>query len=129
MAEGRDMRRLKLTIGDVAITAEILNTPTADALYEAAPFTSSTQTWGEEVYFSTPVKQDQEEDARDVMNLGELAFWPPGNAIAIGYGRTPISDGDEIRLASPANVWGHAVEDVRTLSSIRSGTPIQVDKD
>jgi uncharacterized protein len=122
------MRKLRMTIGGVEITAELFDTPTADALYAAAPFTSSASTWGEEVYFSTPVSLDREPGAKAVVEAGELAFWVEGDSIAIGFGRTPISQGDEIRLAAPTNIWGRAVEDVRALAPVRSGAAVQVEK-
>ncbi len=121
------MRKLKMDIGGVELTAELFDTPTADAIYDAAPFSSTAQTWGEEVYVSTPVTAPREADARDVVEAGELAFWVEGDSIAIGFGRTPVSRGDEIRLAAPTNIWGRAVEDVRALSAVDSGAPIQVE--
>ena len=121
------MRKLKMTIGSVSITAELFETPTADALYNSAPFSSSAQTWGDEVYFSTPVQADLEADAKAVVEAGELAFWVEGDSIAIGFGPTPISEGDEIRLAAPTNIWGRAVEDVRDLRHVASGASITVE--
>ncbi|HKI98771.1 MAG TPA: cyclophilin-like fold protein [bacterium] len=121
------MRKLKMTIGSVVLEAELFETPTADALYAAAPFESNANTWGDEVYFSTPVDVAEEPDARDVMQPGDLAYWGPGHAIAIGYGRTPASRGDEIRLASPCNVWGRALGDVKQLKAVRSGAGIRVE--
>ena len=122
------MRQLKMTIGDVVIRAELFDTPTADALYAAAPFTAQASTWGDEVYFRTPVSLAREDDARAVVKPGELAFWPDGDAIAIGFGPTPISHGDECRLASPCNIWGKALDDVKTLDAVGAGAAIKVER-
>jgi hypothetical protein len=116
-----------MTIGDVVIRAELFDTPTANAIYQALPFDASANTWGEEVYFSVPVSAPLEHDARDVVEAGELAFWVEGTSIAIGFGRTPISQGDEIRLAARTNIWGRALDDVRQLKSIPSGALIKVE--
>lgn len=122
------MRRIKMTIGPVMLEAELFDTPTAEAVWNALPFTSSAQTWGEEVYFSTPVKVKLESDARDVVQPGELAFWVEGVSIAIGFGRTPIARGDEIRLAAKTNIWARAVGDVKQLKPVKAGAPIKVEK-
>ena len=122
------MRKLKMTIGGIEITAELFDTPTADAIYQNLPFSSTARTWGEEVYFDTPVTSENEADARDVVEAGELAFWLAGKAIAIGFGPTPVSQGEEIRLAARCNVWGRAVEDVRGLLVVKDGDPITVER-
>jgi hypothetical protein len=120
------MRKLKMTIGNQQIKAELFDTPTADAIWAALPFESRAQTWGKEIYFTTPVLAGLEPDARDVIEPGELAFWVDGNAIAIGFGATPVSRGEEIRLVEPTNIWGRAIDDVKQLDGIRAGTPISI---
>ncbi|MDX1487411.1 MAG: cyclophilin-like fold protein [Acidiferrobacterales bacterium] len=121
------MRRIKITAGSVELKAELLDTPTADAVYGSLPIQSRASTWGEEVYFSTPVSVAREADARDVVRAGEIAFWVEGDSIAIGFGRTPISRGDEIRLAAPTNIWAKALDDVRRLKAVKAGDPVSVE--
>ena len=118
--------RIRFDFGALTLDAELLDTPTAHAIAAALPLTSSALTWGEEVYFDVPIDVAREKDARAVITPGEIAYWPQGPAIAIGFGRTPISKGGETRLASPCNVFAKAIGNVKTLAKIRTGTEVKV---
>ena len=118
------MSVVTVTAGDIAIRVKTLDTPTALAIIAACPIISNANTWGDEVYFSTPVNVAREANAKAVVQAGELAYWPDGNAIAVGFGPTPISQGEEIRLASACNIWGHALDDDKAFSVVRNGASL-----
>ena len=120
------MARIRFDFGDLSLEAELLDTLTAKAIAAALPITSAVLTWGEEVYFDVPVKVKREPDARALVTPGEIAFWPDGPAIAIGFGRTPISKGNETRLASPCNVFAKALGNVKALGKVKTGTKVIV---
>ena len=120
------MARIRFDFGSLTLDAELLDTPTAHAVAAVLPLEARVNTWGEEVYFDVPVTAAREQGARAVVVPGEVAYWPEGPAIALGFGRTPISHGDECRLASPCNVFAKALSDVKTLGSVRSGSRVKV---
>ena len=120
------MASVEIEFDTVRLSVTLRDTETARRIAAAAPFTARVQTWGDEVYFEAPVKTEPEADARDVMNLGEIAFWMAGSCIAIGFGSTPVSQGDEIRLASAVNIWGDADIDPETMRTIAPGSQVRI---
>jgi len=103
------------------------NAETAEAVWEALPIEARANTWGDEIYFGIPVKVDPE-NPREVVGLGDLAYWPPGNAFCIFFGRTPASRGDEIRPASAVNVFGKVEGDPKVFKKVQSGDTVRIER-
>jgi hypothetical protein len=120
-------RKIRITAGRVTADAVLNGSKTADAVWAALPFSIPGETWGDEIYFGIPVKA-RAEVAREVVTLGDLGYWPPGSAFCIFFGPTPASRGDEIRPASPVNVFGRVVGDPTVFKSVRSGTTVRVER-
>ncbi len=120
------MREVLIKAGKVAIRARLLDTPTADRIWKALPIYAEAQTWGKEVYFRAPFSHDREPGAREVVSKGEIAYWPDGHSIAIGFGPTPLSKRGEIRCAGPCNVWAMALDDVDQLKAVYAGENVAV---
>jgi hypothetical protein len=120
--------RVRITAGKVTLQAELRDTPTTRALADALPFEAAAQTWGEEVYFSTPVSAKLEPDAKQVVEPGTVCFWTEGDALALPFGRTPISTDERPKLASRCNVLGSIIGDAKALAGIKAGAKVRVEK-
>lgn len=118
--------RIKIEFSDFSVRAELMETPTAQEFKGKLPFSSQINRWGEEIYFSTPVSMELESGARDVLEKGEIGYWPPGKAMAIFFGPTPASIGNECRAASAVNVFARIRDDLSGLSSVPEGSKVLV---
>lgn len=120
---------MRLTSGEIDIDLVLRATPTADAIWAAAPIEGAARTWGEEAYFDAGIGPIAlEPDASALIELGEIVYWPEGDVIAIGFGETPISAPGEIRLAAPCNIWADAIEDVTLLGAIPPGARMRLER-
>ena len=119
-------QRISIQSGEFRFEAELRNTPCAQAVAAALPFSGRAQTWGDEIYFSVDVQATLEADASDVVPVGALAFWPPGNALCIFFGPTPASQGDECRAASPVNGVGKIAGELDGLRQVPQGAEVQL---
>jgi uncharacterized protein len=119
--------KLRLSFSAVNLVMDLRDTPTSRALFEAAPFDARAQTWGDEVYFSTPVSAKLEADAEQVVDPGTVCFWTQGDALALPFGRTPISTDERPKLANACNVLGFLPE-FEFLRRIRPGDKVRVER-
>lgn len=121
-------RRISISAGGVSVMAALNDSSTADLLWGALPLEGAANTWGDEIYFRIAVQADEEDGASDVVNMGAVAYWPPGQALCLFFGHTPASRGDEIRAASAVNVMGAIDGDATVLKQVSSGTRIVVQR-
>ncbi len=122
------MPTLRIIAGPITATAQLNDSPTARLLWEALPIDGKANRWGDEVYFSIPVDADEEPEARAAVEVGEIAFWPPGNAFCIFWGPTPASRGDQPMAASPVNVLGKIDGDATQFGRVSSAARVRLEK-
>jgi hypothetical protein len=121
-------RKIIIEAGKITSEAVLAETEAASAIWDALPIESTSNTWGEEVYFSTPVTLSLDETAKEVVDMGDLGYWPTGRALCIFFGLTPMSRGDEIRPASAVNIVGKIIGDPKLFNEVRSGEKVRVRK-
>jgi hypothetical protein len=122
------VRKIRISSGGVTATATLHDNATADAIWAALPIAARGNRWGEEIYFEIPVRLSGAEDARDVLEAGELGYWPVGHAFCIFWGPTPASRSGEIRAYSPVNVFGLLEGDPRAFDGVPGGAEIQIER-
>jgi len=118
-------RRIRIIAGKIEAAAELNDTGTAQAIWEALPIKGRVRLWGDEIYFSIPLSLKLEA-GQELVNLGDLGYWPEGNAFCIFFGPTPVSQGDEIRPASPVTVFGKVIGDATIFKKVAAGTQITI---
>jgi hypothetical protein len=122
-------KKIKITAGNVAAQAVLNDSPTARKIWEALPIEANGDTWGDEIYFGIPVKAPLEKNAKEVVEVGDLGFWPPGHAFCIFFGPTPVSRGNEVRPASAVNVVGRIEGDTKVFKKVPSGAKVKIEKE
>jgi len=121
-------RKIRIKAGAIEAEAELNDTRTARAIWEALPIEGRVNLWGDEIYFSIPLSLKLEA-GQELVNIGDLGYWPDGNAFCIFFGPTPVSHGDEIRPASPVTVFGKVIGDATEFKRIVTRTKITVRKE
>ena len=121
------VKKITITTEDLKVDASLNDSETAQKIWDALPIEGRVNTWGDEIYFSIPVNVGSE-NAKAVVSEGDLGYWPPGSAFCIFFGLTPASQGDEIRPASPVNIFGKIIGDLKAFKKVRSGAKIIVEK-
>lgn len=120
-------REIRVTAGPVQVTVELLATPSADALREALPLSAEAHTWGEEIYCQVPVSAELEPEAVEVVQVGDVAYWPSGAALCLFFGPTPVSRPGEIRPASAVNRIGRIIGDPAVLAGVPAGACLMIE--
>jgi hypothetical protein len=121
-------KKIKIKAGNVEAEAVLNDSPTAGKIYEALPIEARGNTWGDEIYFAIPVKSSLEKDAKELVEVGDLAYWPSGSAFCIFFGPTPASRGSEVRPASAVNVIGKVSGDARVFKKVGDGAKVRIEK-
>ena len=122
-------RRIKISVMDISISAQLWDTPTSDKILKSLPLKGTTNIWGDEIYFMIPMTIDLEPEARADVDIGELGYWPTGSAFCVFFGPTPMSRGDKPVAASAVNVFGRIEGDCSLLRSVPDGVSIIVEKE
>ena len=120
-------QKILIKAGNVTTEGVLNDTPTANAIWENLPLTGKANIWGDEIYFATPVMEGLEPTAKEVVERGDLGYWPPGRAFCIFFGPTPASTGAEIRPASAVNIIGRVEGDPTVFKKVKEGARVQID--
>ena len=122
-------RKIKIVAGGVTAEAMLIpDNPTADAVWDALPLESTCNLWGDEIYFTIPVSRGLDRDAKEIVEKGNLGYWPDGPAFCIFFGPTPISRGGAIKPASAVNIFGNIIGSSEVFKQVSSRAPIRVEK-
>lgn len=120
-------KKIRISTSQIQMEAELNDSNTAQKVWEILPIEKEANRWGEEIYFSIPLRLE-EENAKEIVQEGDLGFWLSGNGFCIFFGPTPISKGDEIRPASPVNIFGKVLGDAKQFSQVQDGEKIRIEK-
>ena len=120
------MGKIMIEVDNLAISAELKDTPTARKIIEILPIEGSANVWGEEIYFDIPLQAELEPDAKEEVEVGDLGYWPAGPAFCIFFGPTPVSTGNTPRAYSPVNVFGKVLGDAKQFKTVPGGAKIRI---
>lgn len=119
---------IRIETDELTVKADLFDTPTARALYDAIPLEAEARTWGDEIYFEIPVDGELDETAKELVEVGDIGYWPTGRAMCLFFGPTPMSRGDEIRPASAVNIIGRINGEATVFKGVPAGTRIKIGK-
>ena len=123
------MRKILITISNLSVSAELNSSISADKIWEALPLSGSVNVWGDEIYFEIPVSLKEVSDAQQEVEVGTLAYWPPGSALCVFFGKTPVSTSDKPKAYSPVNILGSVGGDSKVFKIVKAGDQIVIDKE